>query len=235
MQIAEGLNWSHIYWVRGALPKGYLHKNAVSDPPCSGWQLAFVLPGETVSTIFCPYSLEAHTVNNDCSELALAQEPGEPFRQDHVAEMMRQKWDQFQELGFLLDYDVCALVFKRLGLPVPAQIMTGGGEDTRKKGGKEVDSRLLKPVKANSKRGRFLKWFLDAGGSRSIRETMAELSMTRSNALSYLFLLRKDHGLGYELTGDTATVMLPEGCENPFDVPAPEPVEDDEDDDSWLD
>ena len=231
MEIAKGLNWVRIYWVRGSLPKGYRHMNAVSDPPCAGWQLAFVLLGDKQSTLFCPYSFRAYTVHNECSELVRATEPTTAFRPDYMAKLIEHKWVLYQKEGLQLDYDVCALVLRRLGWPVPAQIMTGGGEDTRKKGGKDVGSRLLKPVKAGSKRGKFLRWFLDNDGSRSVRETMAEFAMTRSNALSYLFLLRKDHGLGYELTGDMATISLPEGCKDPFDTPKPPS----EDDDSWLD
>ncbi len=67
-------------------------------------------------------------------------------------------------------------------------------------------------------------------GTRSVREAMAEFSMTRSNALSYLYMLQKDHGIGYDLVGDTATVKLPEGCTNPFDVPWGE----DEEEEDWL-
>jgi len=85
--------------------------------------------------------------------------------------------------------------------------------------------------KVSSKRGKFLKWFLDNDNSRSIREVMAEFTMTRSNALSYLYMLQKDHGIGYVLVGDIATVELPGNCTDPFDE-TPKVVADD---DSWLD
>ena len=61
--------------------------------------------------------------------------------------------------------------------------------------------------------------------------------MTRSNALSYLYMLQKDHGIGYELVGDIASINLPNGCTNPFkgeQTPEPPHIEGD-DDDSWLD
>ena len=47
---------------------------------------------------------------------------------------------------------------------------------------------------------------------------MAEFSITRSNVLSQLFLLTKDNGIGYELKGDTAVVIMPPGCESPWDT-----------------
>ncbi|KFH18459.1 hypothetical protein ELZ19_06945 [Brucella abortus] len=243
MQVAEGLEWLHIYWVRGDVPKNMraTYRYEVKDPPCSGWQHAFVIRGEKRSTIFCPYSFDAHTVRNDCAELMGAVEPKGDFRLEFMLGLMRKNWDEMQGRGWIKDYDTAALVFRRLGSEVPLQVMRGGEEDTRKKGGKDVANTLEKPVKLSGKRGKFLLWFLEGGGSRSVREAMAEFSMSRSNALSYLFMLRKDHGIGYELVGDVATVMLPEGCSNPFDepwegpdgAPASETRAEDEDD-SWL-
>ena len=237
MQIADGLEWSRIYWVRGVMPKhASRHRNAVTDPPTSGWAMAFIIPGEKRSTIFCPYSFTAYTVPNDCLEVATATEPRDTFRASTVRSMVENKWRQFQGWGMQRDYDTCALVMRRLGWEVPAQILTGGEEDTRKKGGKAVSSKLIKPVPAKGKRGKFLQWFLEGDGSRSVREAMAEFSMTRSNALSYLYMLKKDHGIGYELIGDVASINLPEGCTDPFDGETEKPAEpvQSEDDDAWL-
>ncbi len=238
MDIGHGLEYLHIYWVRGTSPKHWRCDNAVTDPPCSGWQLAIVQRGEKRSTIYCPYSLTAHTVRNDCCELEQAQEPpGTTWDQDRTVDRIHRNWKAFQGWGYQRDYDAIAGLLRRLGAPVPAQILTGGGEDTRKKGGKPPAGELLKPVKRLGKRGAFLKWFLDGDGSRSVRETMAELSMSRSNVLSYLFMLRQDHGLGYALVGDMVTVYLPEGIVDPF-VPGdqqPKPRTAKADDDSWLD
>jgi hypothetical protein len=241
MIVVEGLEWKHIYWIRGAISKNFKHRNAVTDPPTSGWQHAFIITGEKHSTIFCPYSLESHSVRNDLAEVALAKEPRTDFNLDTIVSMMRCKWEEFQGLGFQKNYDTCALVLRMLGQEVPAQVMTGGGEDTRKKGGKEVEASLLKPVKVTSKRGKFLKWFIDGGGSRPIREAMATFAMTRSNALSYLHMIHKDHGIGYDLMGDTASIIMPEGCVDPFNEKQPEPevpgvldTDDDDDDEDWL-
>jgi hypothetical protein len=34
--------------------------------------------------------------------------------------------------------------------------------------------------------------------------------------LSQMFMLRKDHNIGYAVDGDSATIQLPEGCVDPF-------------------
>jgi hypothetical protein len=233
MLVAEGLEWKRIYWVRGELPRNAKSSNAVSDPPCSGWQHAFVMPGEKYSTIFCPYSFEAYTVPNHCVEIAGANEP-DSFRQKFIYDLILRNWKDFQALGWQKNYDTCTLILKRLDLEVPEQTMKGGADDNRRRGGKETGETLIRPVKAQSKRGKFLQWFLDGSSSRSIRETMAEFSMTRSNALSYLFMLQKDHGIGYVLVGGTATIQLPGECTDPFNEVQSAP-EEEEDDDSWLD
>ncbi len=238
MNVADGLEWLQIYWIRGVSSKQLTNRNEVHDPPSNGWALAFAMPGEKRTTLFCPYSFTAFTVSNGSGEMRMAKEPKE-FRQDFVVDMLRRKWDAFQSYGHRVDYNTAAMVFKRMGEQVPEEKMTGGEEDTRKKGGKAVGSKLLKPVKRKGKRGKFLEWFLEADGVRSVREAMAEFGMTRSNVLSYLYMIRKDHGIGYELVGDTVTVELPEGCETPFvdGQPAvrgePKKVEP-ADEDDWL-
>lgn len=219
MNVAEGLDWLNVPWVLGVPPKGSSGYQAVKDGPCNGWQHALVAPGERRSTIFCPYTLTSYTVRNDCNELRNAKEPRDPFRRDYVLDLMRRKWAEYQRHGFQRHYDQFVRVFRMFGEEAPAQVSRGGDLDTKKRGGKETAETLRKPVRLDSKRGEFLKWFLEADGSRSVREAMVHFEMTKSNAQSYLFILNKDHGIGYELVGDTATVHLPEGCTNPFDAP----------------
>lgn len=237
MEVAEGLEWKRIYWVRGTgFPSARYHF-IVRDPPCSGWQHAFILPGAKRSTIFCPFSFESFQVRNDCGELlgAVDPEPG-TFKRESILRIMNDNWRQNQSYGFSKDYDTAALVLKRLDAEVPEQLLKGGEEDTRVKGGKTVENELKKPVPRTGKRGKFLAWFLEKGGSASVREAMAEFGISRSNALSYLFLLRKDHGIGYELVGDSATIALPKGCTDPFEKEKKKKGKPDaEEDTSWLD
>lgn len=240
MLVADGVEWLRIYWVRGYLKKGSRFRNEVQDPPCAGWQHAFVLRNDSsnskkLATIFCPYTMEAYQVSNQSSELATAKD-GAEFRASSVQEKLTTNWTKCQTRGWQRDYDICTLIMKKMGWEVPPQIMVGGEEDTRKKGGKDGGNTLIKPVVAKGKRGKFLQWFADNDYSRSVREAMAHFSITRSNALSYLYMLNKDHGIGYELVGDTATINLPEGCTDPFNAEQPKPaVEVVEDDDDWLD
>jgi len=231
MQVCEGVEWLHIFWRHASsnLTGGPYYE--VKDPPCNGWQLAFVLRGEKRSTIFCPYSLKAFQVSNAAPELTTAKEP-EQFRERTMVDIIHKHWRECQELGWNKDYDTAAMLLKRLGAEVPVQTLKGGGEDTRTKGGKPAADRLLKPVQRKGKRGRFLAWFLEEDEPRSVREAMAEFGMTRSNALSYLYMLNKDHGLGYTLVGDHTTIILPEGCIDPF--VEQEVKEEEEDLDDWL-
>lgn len=235
-EIIEGLEWWHIYWVSGDLPRHSEYRNSVKNPPCAGWQHALVLRGAKRSTILCPYTLEANTVHNDAGELRGAKEPRDAVSATQIIALLHGKWAEYQSLGLTRDYDTTALVLRKLGATVPAQMLKGGETDTRQKGGKDTAYALKKPVKRSSKRGKFLEWFLDAGGSCSVREAMAEFGMTRSNALSYLYMIQKDHGIGYTLVGDMAHVALPDGCTNPFDSgDAPTKASAPAEDDGWLD
>ena len=221
VELPEGLTYQRVYYMYGRVPRSraatwapYLVKN----PPCSGYSLAFVLgkPDAKRVTLFCPFTLEANTVKAEAGELLdRAPEPMTEWRLARLVELMQKKWAEYQAMGYQRDYDVATAVLRALDAAVPAQLVKGGEEDRRERGGKPVGGELLKPVPPNGKRGKFLAWFLE-GDVRTVREAMVEFGMTRSNVLSYLYTLNKDHGLGYSLVGDTATVELPDGCEDPF-------------------
>jgi len=225
MIVNDKLEWKIIHWIngpdkRGRSPRGELWfpsklRYAVNDTPCNGASHAFVVVGEKHHVIFCPYTMSSYSVPSGCAELELATEPRE-FRRDFMVGLVTRNWEEKQKLGLPADLDTAALVLKLLGAEVPHRIMTADGEDQRSRGGKEVAKQLAKPVKRKGKRGDFLAWFLENSGSRPVREAMAHFGMTRSNVLSYLFILQKDHGIGYSLQGDLATVQLPEGVTDPF-------------------
>lgn len=214
------MRWALIYWVhatRKNIPPHWKYVPEVREPPVSGFQHAIILVGEKRSTIFCPYSMEAFQVSNSSSEIANAKEPREPLNRDWLVDLIQRNWASCQRRGWQRAYDTAAIVLSRLGAAIPQQVMRDGEEDTRQKGGKDVADRLLKLVRRSTKRGTFLQWFMEGGNARGIREAMTHFSMTRSNVLSYLFMLQKDHGIGYSLVGDTATITFPNGCEHPFD------------------
>ena len=240
IELPEGVRFHRVFYLNGPIPKnkrGEWPLFEVNTPPLSGYTYAFVVgkPDARRLTMVHPWTLEAHDVSPHAGELEVRDQRHTEMTQerlDRLVATMREKWRFFQSHGKEKPYDATALLFRRLGLEPPEQLMKGGDKDERVKGGKQVFTQLLKPVKRNGKRGRFLEWFLaDGGGPKSLREAMDELDMKRSNLLSYLFMLNKDHGLGYSLVGETAEVHLPEGCSCPFDVPK----EDEDDDDSWLD
>lgn len=211
-ELPENMEWVRIFWVSGVTKM--LMPRVVKDPPCNGWQSALVINGEKRSTIFCPYSFESFNVPKDCAELRTSRPS--LFDPDWFGPFMKKQWASFQTEGTQKDYDTAAMIWKKFGGKAPEQLLKGGKEDTRVRGGKEVNATLIKPVVKTSKRGKFLAWFIENNLSASIREVMAEFDMSRSNALSYLHGLNKDNGLGYYLVGDTATVQLPKDCENPF-------------------
>lgn len=215
--VGDGIEFRRIFWTNGPSPGADQRRaQAVTDPPCSGWSSAFIIRGEKRSTLFCPYSFNSYLVPNNCAELV--QSVDTEFDAAWHQKNFPGKWKECQAFGFSRDYDTAALILRRLGWPVPETVLRGGEVDDRKKGGKEVSAKLEKQVKLKGKRGQFLLWFLEGGCSRSVREAMAEFGMTRSNALSYLFMIQKDHGIGYTLVGDMAHIKLPEGVTNPFDV-----------------
>lgn len=247
MRLTEAVDYSRVYWVNGSLPKTARLRNEVTDPPNAGWSHVFVYSEEgKASLLVCPYTLRAFWVSSRSAEFASLSEPTDgagsaldltPERRRRITGRLLEKWEEHQKHGWQSDYDEVAIVLRSLNMEVPMiAINRDGTEDTRSRGGKPAADRLLKPVKAAGKRGTFLRWFLDGEGNRrSVREAMAEFDMTRSNVLSYLYVLNKDSGVGYDLVGDAVTVTLPEGCKDPFSG-EPRPAKaTKEDDDSWLD
>lgn len=83
------------------------------------------------------------------------------------------------------------------------KVRKGGG------GGKPAADKVIKPLKPG-KRMEAYKFFAAPEGA-SVTRAMEHFKTTRSNVLSMLFLLNKEHGLGYRLSGDTATLEVPEG------------------------
>lgn len=211
--INDKLEWVRVYWYVGPT----IYQQDVRDPPVGGWSHAFLFRGEKHSTLFCPYNMQAFSVRNNSVEMKGMKDP-KPFRRDAMVKVITDNWTQAQRFGFQKDFDTAAMVLKHLGAEVPHRIVTASGEDTRQRGGKTVEAEMKKPVKRKGKRGDFLQWWMEGDGmARPVREAMAHFGMTRSNVLSYLFILQKDHGIGYSLQGDLATIQLPEGVADPFE------------------
>lgn len=210
------------YYVRGGAPKFWKHRYEISDPPTSGFSHAVVIDGIKRSTILCPYTLETYQVSNNCGELAESVDVSISFRR--LGEIITNTWEQCVKLGFQRQYQIAALVLAAIGQPVPKILpppVAAGEHGSR--GGKDFDPKALKPVNPESKRGKVAAFF-NQPEPQSIHEAMARLELTRSGVLSHLFCLNRDHGIGYELGNDCASLVVPEGFDL-FAYVAPERAE----------
>lgn len=229
------LDFVKTYFVRGDVKRGqFSAEPVVKDPPTSGFAHVFVIPGKKQSMLFCPYTLWSQSVPNRCLEIKGAKpaqfgldahrtlEDGtETTTKDMMAAIIDRRWALACRLGLAADFDVAALVLNRLGKPVPTYARASSVEadgSQKERGGKAMDETKRRFVDPKSRRGGVLKFFIE--GTRSIREAMAELDLTRSGVLSHLFSLNRDHGIGYTLAADCATVSVPDGWD-PFAPPEP--------------
>jgi hypothetical protein len=233
------IHWCETYFIRGAVKRGqFSAEPAVQDPPTSGWTHVFVVPGKKQSTLFCPYTLWSANVPNRCLEIKGAKPAREPLdgrrelgdgttctTRDTMVAIINRRWELACRLNIPADFDVAALVLNRLGATVPTYARQSAVEadgSQKERGGKPIDEAKKRFVRPDSVRGGVLRFFIE--GTRSIREAMAELGLSRSGVLSHLFTLNRDHGIGYQLAADCATVLVPEGWD-PFEAPArAEPV-----------
>lgn len=219
MDITPTLSWVRVSWVRGRPPPGMPHAKdyEVREPPCNGEQSALVLEGADGkrSTILDPFTLDSYLVTNQAAELQMAK-PRLEFNKAKTVKRILDAWDCSQRNGLGKDLDTAAVFLRALGAEVPTVVVSSTGpQSTEPRGGKPAADSLLKPVKRNSKRGKVLAWFLEEDEGRSVRAAMADFGDTRSSILSTLHVLNKDHGIGYSLSGDAATIDVP-GEGSPF-------------------
>lgn len=210
----------------------------IKDPPSCGWSRALVIwpddneepvagsrrrkkPVKRV-TLFCPYTLEAYQVTPAAREVA--HQTAYPLTEkliNKLEEIIGQNWKMYAGFGHQKAYDVAALVLTKLGKAVPSYMSPAlenleyTEDHVPNRHGKPVGEALLRPISRDSKRGQVAAFFLEST-SGSIREAMAKFDMSRSGVLTHLHGLNKDHGLGYVLQGDVATIMLPPGCTDPL-------------------
>ncbi|UFK26636.1 hypothetical protein [Roseobacter phage RDJL3] len=236
----NGVFYQNVYYQpmtkgMGADSKGLYE---IKDPPNTGWSRALVVWPEDDAeaaatskrkkkaakrvTVFCPYTMSAYQVRFTAREVAQQKAyPLTPELIDRLEAIIDKNWKMYSGFGFQKAYDVAALVLTRLGRSVPNYMspklenLEYDETNVPNRHGKPVADTLLRPVNSSSKRGQVCAFFLE-DGSGSIREAMAKFDMTRSGVLTHLHGLHKDHGLGYVLQGDMATIMLPAGCTDPM-------------------
>jgi hypothetical protein len=222
MEVVEGLTWGQLRFGSDG--------PSILEPPTNGWGTAFALDdgGPTVH-LFHLWSMSSYRVPRNSSEMQTYQYAFCGSRDEFMARM-REKFPQyyaeFRRRGeTTCDYDTCIKIMGMLDIPVPTADRYGDFpavvREQQASGGKSVatpkpeksQSGFVK-VKREGRKGEVLAFFLDGGSSAAA--AIAKFGITRSNLLSQLFLLNKNHGIGYHVKGDAVSVELPEGVEDPF-------------------
>jgi len=213
----EGMWFQKIYCFKGGPTKhnSERHLFSIFDHPVNGQSLAFIIEPTGNSdrlTVFDPFNFTSYSVKRDAGEL----KDYEPIimnetRRLQLVKQVTDKWALRCKLNLKSDFDTAGLVLKRLNGEIPEirpkrieERVKENGE--KKRGGKEAAKKILKPLPTKGKRFDVLEHF-KAG--KSIREAMAEFGMSRSTVLTHLYRLNKDHGIGYDLVGEKATLTIP--------------------------
>lgn len=196
------LQCRRIYWQAGQ-PRGSRFVAEVNDPPCGGWQSALVLEVEDDISIFCPYSMRHFLVSRKSQEFATS--IPDDLRKQWFIELMKRKWAMHEKLKLPADFEMASYFMIALG-GTPPEIIRDPEMEQKGVGGKPAANKLIKYIKDGTKKSDIFKFFWEPG--RTVGAAEAEFKTTRSNILSHLFCLNRDHGVGYELRGDTVKLLL---------------------------
>ncbi len=202
------MRYVQTYFVRGAVLDSYKVRlpYALKDPPVAGNSTAFILGEGKRLTLFHPFTLQAYSVTDKAMEVTLAKDL--TYDPKRLADMITVKWKDYKLLQMQRDYGVAAAVLIELGAEVPEDIPIMQKDDKKKPpkkgGGKLFEASRFKVLKVIGKRADVATFFLKPA---SVLAAMAKLSMTRSGVLSHLFCIWRDHGIGYEVQGDTAKLL----------------------------
>ena len=209
-----GIYWASVYWVVGNVPAGSTRRNEVSSPPNAGWSSCFVIDPDRESKtvkLFCPYTFQSFTVSRRSMEFD-SLKPKHFVRQFFLTHLP-QTWIEMRNRGWERDFTTAAHVMEAAGFEVPE-----AGEQRPPKsiggGGKPAAKALSKAVKRTGRKGEVLTILM---ATPSILAVTEKLGIDRKNVLSQLFLLKKNHGIGYKVEGDAVEIELPEGVSDPFD------------------
>jgi hypothetical protein len=225
--VADGIEWGQLYFAgagyKAPLPVG------IPEPPNTGWSTAFVLAeDERHVTVFHLWSMQSWRVARACYEMSSFQSVGyeTEFPTARFTDALPRYYAEHRRRGDgAKDYATAARIMEALGIKVPTDDELGDVPALERplavvqhapKPLPKAADKPFKPVKRDGRRGEVLQFFLDGGGSASVSAATTKFSITRSNLLSQLFLLRKEHGIGYGVNGDVASVQLPEGVTEPF-------------------
>lgn len=201
------MRYVQTYFARGAMVDRFKirYPYGIKDPPVAGNSTAFILGEGKRLILFHPFTLLAYSVKDTDMEITTAKNL--IYDPKRLADMITVKWKDYKLLQMQRDYGTAAAVLIELGAEVPEDIPIMEKDDKKKPkkgGGKPFEEDRFKPLKAKGKRANVAKFFLKP---TSVLAAMAKLSMTRSGILSHLFCIWRDHGVGYEVQGDTAKLL----------------------------
>lgn len=239
---APGLAVGQLYWLYGTAPQGMPPVHVI-DPPCSGWGTVIVLDEtETSRRVFNSGTLKSWVLPNNCYEMLSLQAAvippslmvGGKFTEfiKSLVSRLQTTYAAHKIWGWESDYATAERILKILDAKAPteeewkklapsAERADKAMASSQPSAAKTVEPKtpkasVFKPVKATGRKGEVLAFFVEKGLVASRAEAMAKFSITSSNLLSQLFLLRKDHGIDYKAAGDSITLTLPEGVTDPF-------------------
>jgi hypothetical protein len=219
--LAEGVQKSRIYWIYGD-PRFPSQRSDVDDPPCAGWSTVLVLSshGATME-LFCPFSFRSYTIGKDSYEATSMsgaawdgmcafgsfRDSGQMYFQD----LLPRKWIEHSRCETpKVNWDVAKRVMNLLNIRIPSATQIAEVKINRRKPKADAEPATddgFKLVKRSGRKGEILQAYLD--GVTSIDALVKQFEITRSNLLSQLFLLRKDHGIGYTISGDNIVLDIP--------------------------
>lgn len=226
-RMADGLYLSSIYWTLGPGPKEHASA-AISDPPASGWARVLALPTEDPTAplpVLCMWSFRSFRLPVGCHERRSMH--GELFIETDAEKAqwlrghLRQRWAELAratERSGEPDWALAKRAMELLGIEPPSEAEIDAMPRARpaptakeRPQPKTQPAAAFKPVKRTGRKGEVLQAILD--GKTSIDALTSQFGISRSNLLSQLFLLRKDHGIGYTIGGDSVSLQVPEGVE----------------------
>lgn len=177
-ELAPDTYLRHIYW--------YNTDKLQIKVPCHGWQHGIIWFTDNKGHVFCPYSAIIHHVQQNHFFIMESREPRATTIQ--MLTYMKKKW---KERLFALPIHIANLVAPEVSessfeTPIPLS--------------------EYKPIKRESKRGKFLQLVLD--GCVHLPTIAKTLKMSRNNVLSYFYQMQKVNGIEYTLNKELDTVYL---------------------------
>ena len=181
-ELTPGTYLRHIYY--------YSTEKLQIETPCNGWQHGIVWFTK-LGHIFCPYTGIHYNVPIKHFFISESKEP--KATPERMLAYLKQKWNtKLNEVP----HHIARIISSEFIEPLIATSVSVLPSD-------------IKPIKRNSKRGRFFQSVLD--GNVHIPSLAKMLDMSRNNVLSYFYQMQKVNGIDYYLNKelDTVTLIMP--------------------------